>query len=91
MLFGGVGIGNAGAAGLGTGWTGIGITGAGAGGTGSVGAGKGTVGGPPGLSVWAGVFETTNILTAVRDRRFRIIFVFILYFSLVVCFWLPST
>ena len=73
MLFGGMGVGITGAAGIGTGWIGIGFTGTGTNGTGCI----GTIGSPPGLSVCAGIFKTTSVLIIVRDISVRMILFFI--------------
>jgi hypothetical protein len=76
MVFGGMGAGITGVAGTGTGWTGFGITGTGVAG-GCIGAGYGAMGGPPGLSVGAGVFKTTSMLIMVTDRSVHMVLFFI--------------
>jgi hypothetical protein len=83
MLFGGIGAGITGVVGTGNGWIGFGITGTGVAGTGWVGLGNGSKGGPPFLSVWAEMFNTTIILIMVRDSNFRRVLVFIINFSFV--------
>ena len=61
-------------------------------GMGCVGTGcDGCIGGRPGLRVCPGVFKTTIMLMTVRDSSVRIFLLFIIFFRLVVCVWLPST
>ena len=82
LVFGGMGIGIAGVVGTGVtgtgiGWVGTGISGTGITGTGSIGTGLGAMGGPPGLSVCAGVLKTTSMLIIVANSSVRIILFFI--------------
>jgi len=77
LVFGGMGIGIAGVVGTGVAGTGIGWVGTGITGTGSIGTGLGAMGGPPGLSVCAGVLKTTSMLIIVANSSVRIILFFI--------------